>query len=109
VPASNSTADPDALVTLINSFMVAPERDEVFLSLWRRTSGCFRIQPGFVSLRLHRAIDPAAPHRFVNMVVWSSLAEFTAAHHRAEFRALVADPAFREFPASPQLHTVITD
>jgi hypothetical protein len=30
VPVSNSTADSDGPVTLINSFTVAPGRDEVF-------------------------------------------------------------------------------
>jgi hypothetical protein len=50
-----------------------------------------------------------APQRFVNVVVWNSLAELTAGRQRAEFHALVGDPACRELPASPQLHAVVSD
>ena len=42
-------SDPhEGPVTLINSFVVDPRRDEAFEALWTQTSVYFRGQPGFV-------------------------------------------------------------
>ena len=57
-------------------------------------------------MQLHRALSPDSPHRFVNVAQWRSVAEFRAAHATAEFRRLVGDPAWREFPSSPALYEV---
>jgi heme-degrading monooxygenase HmoA len=97
---------PDGPVTLINSFVVAPDRDADFLALWTDTSRYFRAQPGFVSLRMHRAVSPDAHYRYVNVAVWESAAHFAAAHATDEFRRLVAQPEYREFPSSPALYQV---
>jgi heme oxygenase (mycobilin-producing) len=109
-PAKRAAAVPDVLpdgsVTLINSFVVAEGRDEAFLALWTETSQYFRAQPGFVSLRLHRAVSPQARYRFVNVAVWESAAQFRAAHETDEFRRLVGQPGYREFPSSPSLYQV---
>lgn len=101
-----STA-PDGPVTLVNSFVVAPDRDDAFLALWTQTSEYFRAQPGFVSLRMHRAVSPEATYRYVNVAVWESVAQFGAAHDTDEFRRLVGQPAYREFPSSPALYEVV--
>lgn len=98
---------PEGPVTLINSFVVAPGRDDAFLALWTHTSQYFRARPGFVSLRMHRAISPQATYRYVNVAVWDSVARFAAAHDTDEFRRLVAQPAYREFPSSPALYEVL--
>ena len=54
-------------VTLMNSFAVSPDRDEAFHELWAKTAKYFTAQPGFVSLRLHRAVSADAPYRWVNV------------------------------------------
>ena len=109
-PEGRTAAAPGAThsgpVTLINSFVVAEGRDEVFVQLWKATSGYFRAQPGFLSLRLHRALSPGAPYRFVNVAEWASAAQFAAAHATAEFKSLVSQPQWREFPSSPALYEV---
>jgi heme oxygenase (mycobilin-producing) len=114
-----STTDPDARtagapagartgpVTLINKFEVDPARDEAFHELWHRTSRYFREQPGFVRLRLHRAVSPDAAYRWVNVAQWESLERFQAAHDTDEFRRLVSLEAWREFPSSPALYEVV--
>jgi heme-degrading monooxygenase HmoA len=96
-------------VTLINSFEVDPGRDGAFTELWSRTSGYFRAQPGFVSLRLHRALSPNAPYRYVNVATWASMAQFQAAHQTEEFRQLVGQPSWKEFPSSPAIYEVVTE
>jgi heme-degrading monooxygenase HmoA len=99
----------DSAVTLINSFVVPDGRDEAFLARWGETSRFMRAQPGFRSLRLHRAVAPDARYRYVNVAVWASTREFAAAHATEEFRRLVADPAWKEFPSSPALYEVAAD
>lgn len=104
--ATVPSAAPDGPVTLINSFVVEPGRDDAFRTLWAETSGFFRAQPGFVSLRLHRALGPDVRYRWVNVATWASAGQFAAAHAQAEFRRLVAQPEWREFPSSPALYAV---
>jgi heme-degrading monooxygenase HmoA len=112
-PARRTAASPAAAhtggVTLINHFAVPDGRDEAFLALWNSTSAYFRARPGYLSLRLHRALSPDAPHRFVNVARWASLQEFQAAHATDEFRRLVAQEGWREFPSSPALHEVVVE
>jgi heme-degrading monooxygenase HmoA len=112
-PSARTAAAPTApgggSVTLINSFVVPAGRDEAFRAQWELTSKFMRAQPGFESLRLHRAVAPEAHYRYVNVAVWSSARDFGAAHATDEFRALVADPAWREFPSSPALYEVVAE
>ena len=95
-------------VTLMNGFEVAPDRDDVFHAAWYETSRYFVQRPGFISLRLHRALSPAAPHRWVNVAVWESESDFRAAHSTEEFRRLVSQEKWQEFPSSPTLYEVVT-
>jgi heme-degrading monooxygenase HmoA len=96
-------------VTLMNRFRVPPERDDDFLALWTRTSKYFRKQPGFVSLRLHRAVSTDADYRWVNVANWESEEHFRAAHTSEEFRAAVTLPGWESFPSSPMLYQVVTE
>jgi heme-degrading monooxygenase HmoA len=95
-------------VTLMNRFAVAPGRDEAFHALWTATSMYFRTQPGFLSLRLHRALSSDAKYRWVNVANWESEAHFRAAHGTDEFRRIVTQPEWEEFPSSPMLFQVVT-
>jgi heme-degrading monooxygenase HmoA len=110
-PAQRAAALPtdahQGQVTLINSFVVPSDRDADFMALWAKTSAFFRTQPGFVGLRMHRALSPDASHRYVNVAVWDSVEQFGAAHDTEQFRVLVADPGLRDFPSSPVLYEVI--
>lgn len=96
-------------VTLINSFRVPPERDEAFRALWEQTSRYFIRQPGFRSLRLHRAVSDDAAYRWVNVARWDNEAAFRAAHGTAEFREVVTAPGWEEFPSTPVLFEVVTE
>lgn len=95
-------------VTLMNSFTVPVGRDEAFKAMWDNTSTYFIAQPGFVSLRLHRALSTAAPHRWVNVATWESEADYRAAHSTPEFRRIVTQPGWEEFPSAPVLFEVVT-
>ena len=105
--AKASDADANLPVTLINKFVVPPERDDAFVALWTEASTYFRARPGFVSLRLHRAVAPDAEYRFVNVASWATLEDFRAAHDTDECRALIGQEAWREFPSNPTLYEVL--
>ena len=96
-------------VTLMNRFTVSPGRDEAFHELWTRTARYFTAQPGFVSLRLHRAVSAGAQYRWGNVANWESEAHFRAANGTDEFRRVVTQPGWAEFPSSPMLYQVITE
>jgi heme-degrading monooxygenase HmoA len=98
----------EGAVTLINSFHVAAGRDEAFLNLWRETSKHFVAQPGFVSLRLPRAVNDDAAYRWVNIARWEREADYRAAHQGPDFLRVVSLPGWEEFPSSPTLYEVDT-
>ncbi len=104
-PAASHTGG----VTLMNGFVVPPGRDDAFLALWTAASNYFRAQPGYLSLRLHRALSPGAAHRFVNVARWRSLEEFQAAHKTEAFRKLVSQDGWNEFPNNPSLYEVAAE
>jgi heme-degrading monooxygenase HmoA len=81
-------------------------RDDAFMELWNEGSSYFRTQPGFVSLRFHRALSPDADYRYVNVACWETQADFAAAHGTDEFRRLVSQDAWREFASNPALYEV---
>ena len=99
----------DGGVTLINSFVVPAGREDAFQELWTEASNYFRAQPGYVALRLHRALTPDARYRFVNVARWATASQFYAAHDTDEFRRVVGQPAWREFPSNPTLYEVIVE
>src|SRR5436190_13853598 len=102
------TATPDDAhsgpVTLMNCFVVPEGRDDAFMELWTETSMYFRRQPGFVSLKLHRAASVDARYRYVNIAEWASAADYRAPHQTEEFRRLVTQEAWKEFPSTPTLY-----
>jgi heme oxygenase (mycobilin-producing) len=102
-------ADTTGQVTLMNSFRVAEGRDEQFYAIWERTRQYFTRQPGFRSLRLHRAVNNDAAYRWVNVAVWDSEADFRAAFATEEFREVVTAEGWDEFPSSPVLYEVVTE
>jgi heme-degrading monooxygenase HmoA len=104
--AGTTTTGP---VTLINSFRVPEGRDAEFHDLWERTSRYFVRQPGFRSLRLHRAVNDDAVYRWVNVATWESEGAFRAAHASDEFRRVVTAPGWDAFPSSPVLFEVVTE
>lgn len=60
-------------------------------------------KPGYLGHKLHRAITPDAPFRFLNVARWSSMAHYQAAHD-VGFRELVDKPAASAFQPHPILY-----
>ena len=103
-PSGSQGSDITPTVMLINVFEVPAGRDEEFLQGWEAARDFMRRQPGYVSTRLHRSLDPAARFRFVNVAEWATPADFLAAVNHPQFVELRnATP----FPHHPALYEVI--
>jgi heme-degrading monooxygenase HmoA len=89
-----------AAITLINSFEVPTGRENEFFEMWKQVNDYMQKKPGYLGHRLHRAVTPEAPYRFVNVARWASKADFDAAHD-AGFRELVTKPEWSAFPSRP--------
>ncbi|WP_252945208.1 antibiotic biosynthesis monooxygenase [Oceanicola sp. 502str15] len=77
-----TTIDPAAgIVTLINTFEVAPEKADALVALLdAATEEKMRHVPGFVSANIHKSLDGT---RVANYAQWES---------REAFQAMLADP-----------------
>jgi heme-degrading monooxygenase HmoA len=95
-------------VTVINSFEVPAGREGEFLELWEEVNGYMQRKPGYVGIKLHRAITPDAPFQFVHVAQWASMAHFQDAHDTG-FRKLVDQPAWSPFLAHRVLFEVVDE
>ena len=59
-------------VTLINCFNIPAGREDEFFALWRQVNAYMRTKPGYLGHKLHRALAPDAPFRFVDVAQWAS-------------------------------------
>jgi quinol monooxygenase YgiN len=75
--------DPHArLMTLINVFTVAPDRQQELVDLLdQATQSAMKHQPGFISANIHKSIDGT---RVINYAQWQSRADFEAMQRNPE-------------------------
>jgi heme-degrading monooxygenase HmoA len=88
-----------AHVVLINPFEVPEGKDEEFLAEWEAARAFMERQPGYVSTRLHRSLDPHARFRFINVAEWETAEHFQAALNHPEFVKRREATPFAHFPA----------
>ena len=90
--------------TLINCFEVAPDQDERFLALWKQADELLRSRGGYRSTRLHRAPDPRARFRWINVAELDAVETWQSVITSPEFGAIAAQMA--EFHPSPGLYAL---
>jgi heme-degrading monooxygenase HmoA len=95
-----------ANVIVINPFEVPKGKEEQALAMWDTFAVYFRKQPGYVSSKLHRAIDPDARFHLVTVSEWSSADHFMAALKNPELHKIV-EAATDRSPNYPGLYEVI--
>jgi heme-degrading monooxygenase HmoA len=101
--------DP-APITLINVFEIAPDDIDPFLHEWRERADFMARQPGFRSLRLHRALSPDARFQVVNVAEWDSAEALQVATSQDFFQQSV-QRSVREFAVSahPAVYRVVVE
>ena len=96
-----------AEVVLINPFTVPEGREAEALEAWHAARDFLSRKPGYVSTRLHRALDPKAEFALINVAVWESPEAFVAA-----IRAMRAAGVFPDIPGvvpHPALYRVVAE
>ena len=95
-----------ANVIVINPFEVPKGNEDQALETWDRFADYFQRQPGYVSARLHRAIDPDARFHLITTAEWESSDHFMAALNNPELQEIVKT-ATDHSPSYPGLYEVI--
>ena len=97
-------------ITLINVFEIRVGDVEQFLLQWRERAEFLGRQPGFRSLRLHRALDPESRFQLVNVAEWDS-AEALRAATAQDFFQLSAQRSVQDFAvtAHPAVYRVVIE
>jgi quinol monooxygenase YgiN len=94
------------VVTLINSFTVAPEhQDELVALLVRATEEVMRQQPGFISASIHQSVDGT---RVANYAQWASKAHFEAMLQNVQAKAHMTAAAKLAVSFEPVLYHVVS-
>ena len=95
-----------ANVIVINSFEVPKGKEEQALAMWDKFAEYFRRQPGYISSKLHRALNPDARFHLVTVAEWASADRFLAALENPELQA-IAKGSKDSFPSYPGLYEII--
>ena len=82
---ANETTDTGP-ITLINVFEIRPDNVEPLLKEWRERAEFLGRQPGFRSLRLHRALSPDSRFQLVNVAEWDTAEALQAATSQVFFQ-----------------------
>lgn len=93
-------------VIVINPFEVPKGKEEQALAMWDRFADYFPWQPGYVSSKLHRAINPDARFHLVTDAEWASPEHFMAALKSPELHKIL-ETATDHSPNYPGLYKVI--
>ena len=63
-------------IIAINPFEVAPGTEAEALRVWDRVAEFMDRQPGFISAKLHRSLDPSSKFHLVTVAEWESAKHF---------------------------------
>lgn len=100
-------------VMLVNPFTVFEGKEEAFLSLWDRTNGILQDKPGYVSVRLLKALDAqpndwSAAFTHVNVAEWASPELYEEAIKDPEIAGLTAN--YKDVSSfAPALYAVLRE
>src|SRR6478735_7182820 len=97
-------------ITLINIFEIGADDVDQFLREWEERAEFLGRQPGFRSLRLHRAVNPDSRFQLVNVAEWDS-AEALQAATAQDFFQQSAQRSVQEFAvaAYPAVYRVVIE
>ncbi len=100
---TKTTLDPNSgFITIINTYVVAPERAEELLSfLEHSTLEAIRYVPGFISANFHLNLDRTL---LVNYAQWESLEAIAAARENPKVAALIQEQGLIAQSFTPVLY-----
>lgn len=84
-PIERQLSTEASAVVLINLFTVDKIDEPALLTAWAHDAELMKLQPGFISTQLHRAIGGSCA--YLNYAVWETTAAFRAAFGHPEFQS----------------------
>lgn len=94
-------------ITLINSFEVPPGKVAESIKYWEDCRDFLKVQPGYISTKLHQSIKEDARFLLVNVAIWESPKAFMDATKKMQ-KAIGAPPVEGLKP-NASLYTVIRE
>ena len=84
-PIERQLSTEASAVVLINLFTVDKIDEPALLTAWAHDAEFMKLQPGFISTQLHRAIGDSCA--YLNYAIWETTAAFRAAFSHPEFQS----------------------
>lgn len=84
-PIERQLSTEASAVVLINLFTVDKIDEPALLTAWAHDAEFMKLQPGFISTQLHRAIGGSCA--YLNYAIWETTAAFRAAFSHPEFQS----------------------
>ncbi|MDW3651028.1 MAG: antibiotic biosynthesis monooxygenase family protein [Bacteroidia bacterium] len=94
-------------ITLINSFEVPSGKLEESVKYWEACRDFLKVQPGYVSTKLHQSLKNDAKFQLVNVAMWTSPQAFINASDKMRKELGVA--AVEGLKPNASLYTVIRE
>lgn len=92
-PIQDQLSVEESPAVLVNIFEVDAADEEALLKAWEADANWMKVQPGYISTQLHRALG--ASRLYLNYAVWESVGHFRAAFSHPDFRS-----ALDSYPSS---------
>jgi heme-degrading monooxygenase HmoA len=70
-------------VTLINVFSVPKGKEAEFVQWWQDVKASITTQPGFISGKFHRSLNPDGKFNFINMALWDNEEVYWKAYEKS--------------------------
>ena len=82
--ADQMQSNEDGSVVLINVFTIDAQDEEALISAWSHDADFMKVQPGYISTQLHKAIGGSTT--YINYAIWESVESFRNAFSNPEFQ-----------------------
>ncbi len=94
-------------ITLINSFEVPGEKLEESIKYWEACRDFLKMEPGYISTKLHQSMKSDARFQLVNVAVWETPKSFMGASKKMSEELGIKPPM--GLKANPSLYTIIRE
>lgn len=95
-------------IMVINPIEVPKGKEKQALEIWDTYANYFRVQPGYLGTKLHKALDSKAKFHYINIAEWKSAEDFLTALNSEKLKKL--GKGFPEdMPHYPSIYTIVRE
>ena len=93
-------------IIVINPIVVPEGKEAIALNIWDHYAEYFKKQPGYISTKLHKSLDPKAKFHYINVASWKTADDFMKALNNEEIKK-IGDGFPKDMPHFPSMYQVI--